>query len=253
MLLLKNISFNYKLLNYGAKSLRQILTTRTFKDLVVNKKVLQGLNLHVESGSILGLVGKNGSGKTTLLRVIAEILPISNGSVTKDGDVSPIIGVNSFTDPELTPEENIRFYADIKGMNKNRSLAFKLAVLEFCNYSVDELKKPIKTFSSGMNARLNFALGIKEFNSIYLLDEILSVGDIEFTKKAIGEIIELKKKNKIVILVAHNLSIINAVADQVAILNNGQIIDFGNTETMLNKYKGLKENMFAETVIDWLN
>ena len=114
------------------------------------EKALQNLSLEVSNGTVYGLLGKNGSGKSTLLRTIAGILPITSGTKKVNGVLSPLIGVNSFTDGDLTTKENIQFYASIRNIRKKDLKVFETKVLSFCQYSESELLKPVKTFSHGM-------------------------------------------------------------------------------------------------------
>jgi len=238
MVHLKDINLDYTLLNYGGKTLRDTLTTLSTNDLIIKKNVLKNLSLHVSSGTIYGLLGKNGSGKSTLLRTIAGVLPIRSGEKTIEGKVSPLIGVNSFTDGDLTTEENIKFYCVLRGFSKERSNEFRTQVLDFCHYTESELLKPVKTFSHGMIARLNFALGIFEDCNIYLIDEVLSVVDRSHVSRAVEEIKHRKNKGAIVFFVSHNLKLVEWVSDIIGIIDQGKVSNEGDSHKMAQLYKG---------------
>ena len=237
MMLLKDISVVYNLLNYGGKTLRHTLVTFSTKNLILTNKVIKNLDLSIHSGTIYGIIGKNGAGKSTLLKAISGILPISSGSISLPGSISPIISMNAFTDGDLSVLENIRFFANLRGYDKALKNQFEQNVLKFTNYEDEELIKPVKTFSHGMVSRLNIALGIFDDNDIFLIDEALSVGDIELLNKAKNELTLLKEKGKIIILISHNLRIMESFCDTIGILENGKISASGEPSEIINNYR----------------
>lgn len=205
-----------------------------------NKKtfinVLQNINLELNDGDSLGIVGHNGSGKSSLLKLIAGIYKPTYGSIKIHGSIFPIFTSFIGMDMELSGIENIDLRCKIMGKNSSEIKRIRDNVVNFCDLG-HFINLPIRTYSSGMRLRLSFALSTSIQSDILLIDENLDAGDISFRKKSNERAKTFLKKSKIMILVSHNLQTINNFCNKCLILEKGKIIDNGNTNSIINKYK----------------
>jgi len=199
-------------------------------------EVLKGVCFKVDSGEILGIVGKNGSGKTTLLRILAGIYMNYKGKVIINGILVPIIGLGIGMQSRLTMRENIFLVGSLFGLSQKDIKNRFNSIVEF-----SELENFINTklyqFSSGMLQRLAFSIAIYCNPEILLLDEVFEVGDLEFRRRSANKIKELAKKGTSVILVSHQLWMIEKYCDEVVWLDKGVIKKQGKPKKVLNDYK----------------
>jgi ABC-type polysaccharide/polyol phosphate transport system ATPase subunit len=184
---------------------------------------------------VLGIVGGNGAGKSTLLKLIAGVLPPQSGEVLVKGSIAPMIELGAGFHPELTAAENTIFFSALIGRDVKKVKQELQAIGEWADVS-DHLDFPIRSFSSGMVARLAFSAATQERADILLVDEVLSVGDEKFrsaTRKRIREQLALGTG---VVLVSHEPSIIMELCDEVLWLEKGKIKMIGDTKTVMNAY-----------------
>lgn len=196
---------------------------------------LQDISFNVKHGEILGIIGENGSGKSTLLKIIAGVLSPDTGSVDAGGKIAPFLELGVGFQPELSAEENIFLYGSIMGMNKyemNKKIddIFEFAELE--NFRNAKLKN----FSSGMYARLAFATAFATEPDIYLIDEVLAVGDEAFQRKCMDKIDEIKSTNRTIIFISHDMAAIKRLCKRAIFLEHGHIRFIGNTEEVIYSY-----------------
>jgi lipopolysaccharide transport system ATP-binding protein len=204
-----------------------------------NKKrilAIKDCNFELKKGEILGLVGKNGSGKSTLLKIISNVTKPTSGEVKIKGRVSSLLEVGAAFNSELTGLENIYLYASIFKIKKKEIEKKISKILNFAEISDEYLNTPIKRYSSGMYLKLAMASSFFIEADIFILDEVLSVGDEGFRRKCIKKIFELKRKKKTIIFVSHNLDIVRKVCDRVLIMNNGIILRDDNAFNAINFY-----------------
>ena len=197
--------------------------------------ILDGLNVDIKKGEMFGIIGRNGIGKTTLLRLIAGIYKPDSGKVVVNGSLIPFLGLGTGFNLELTARDNVISYGKLLGFSK-KDIEDKLdKIVEFA-----ELEKfidtKLKNFSSGMFARLAFATAIQVDPDIVLMDEILSVGDIGFQKKSHDTFMSFKKKKKTIILVTHDLKIVQENCTKAMFLNDGKIEAIGNPQDVVDEY-----------------
>jgi lipopolysaccharide transport system ATP-binding protein len=186
-------------------------------------RALNNISLEVEKGSVLGIVGANGSGKSTLLKVISGIITPSSGEVRIDGRLVPLIELGAGFNPEFTGLENIYFYNSINGISKSETDAMLDDIVEFAEID-DFITQPLKVYSSGMYARLAFAVSINIKPDILILDEVLSVGDEMFRRKCFNRMNRFFKGDKTVLFVSHSTNNINQLCTRCIWLNNGELI-----------------------------
>ncbi len=213
---------------------------RSFLDILNKAKnyeivALKNINLEVNEGEFIGIIGENGSGKSTLLEIIAGILQPTKGEIKVQGNIAPFIELGVGLESEFTGIENIYLYSSIIGVPKyiikdriNDILKFS-ELEEFANMK-------LKYYSSGMQLRLAFSTAIYSNPDIFLIDEVFNVGDEYFQRKCIKKIAELKRRNKTLLVVSHDLNLIERFCDKVILLKNGEIKDEGKPKQIISKY-----------------
>jgi len=196
---------------------------------------LKNISFEVSSGETVGIIGKNGAGKSTILGLLAGVLKPSSGQVTVAGRIAPLLELGAGFHPELSGRENILLNGILLGMLK-REVEEKIdSIIEF-----SELEKfidqPIRTYSSGMLARLGFSVAVHCEPDILLLDEVLSVGDQDFQKKCIEKMLGFKRSGKTIIFVSHSAQQIEEICDRVIWIEKGKVELSGNVEEVLPNY-----------------
>jgi len=203
---------------------------------------LQDVSLQLRRGEALGLVGKNGSGKTTLLRILAGLIKPDEGQVKVKGTLAPLIALGAGFNEVLTGKENIYANMSILGLSKQEIDERFDDIVEFAEipHAIDA---PVRSYSTGMKARLGFACAIHTDPDILLVDEVLAVGDIQFRAKCARRLSELRKNNTSIILVSHNSSAIGSLCETSVYLSKGTKIISGETEKVIQKYE---EDLFLD-------
>lgn len=197
---------------------------------------LDDISFEVKKGETLGIIGPNGSGKTTLLKLLNGIFWPDKGKITVKGKVGALIEVGAGFHPLLTGRENIYINAAILGMDKKEVDEKFDEIVEFADIG-DFLDAPVKHYSSGMFVRLGFAVAVHCEPNILLVDEILSVGDIEFQSKCFKKMQEILNRGISIVFVSHNMDAVRRVCKKVVFLNHGKTIDSGESEKMILKYQ----------------
>ncbi len=197
---------------------------------------LKDINLEVQEGDVLGIIGKNGAGKSTLLKLLSRVTAPTTGKIYTKGRIASLLEVGTGFHPELTGRENIYMNGCILGM-KRWEIDKKLdEIVDFsgCERYIDT---PVKRYSSGMMVRLGFAVAAHLDPEILVVDEVLAVGDAEFQKKAIGKMQDVSKgQGRTVLFVSHNMGSIKALCTSSIILKNGTIALAGSVEQCLKAY-----------------
>lgn len=198
-------------------------------------RALNGVSFHVEKGEILGIIGGNGAGKSTLLKVTAGIMKPTQGTVKVNGSIAPMIELGTGFDIDLSALENIYLSGAVLGYNKK---FIQERVSEIFDFSeLWEFKDvPIKYFSSGMVARLAFAVSTIVTPDVLIVDEILSVGDAAFQKKSMARMKELMQGGTTVVYVSHDISSIRELCSHVIWLDKGTIKQYGTAEEVCDHY-----------------
>jgi teichoic acid transport system ATP-binding protein len=195
---------------------------------------LRHVSFSVERGETVGIIGRNGSGKSTLLRVIAGVYPPDEGKVLVDGEVSTLFGLGTGFNGELSGRDNIYLDGVMIGLTKNQIDGIIDAIIEFADIG-DFIDMPVRTYSSGMRARLGFAIAINSDKDIVLIDEIMSVGDAAFREKAEAAISRIIGE-KTVLLVSHAMSAVEKFSDKVIWLNRGVLAAVGEPKEVIEQY-----------------
>jgi teichoic acid transport system ATP-binding protein len=195
---------------------------------------VRGISFEARQGETIGIIGRNGSGKSTLLRAIAGLIPPNQGTVYADGQPT-LLGVSSALVPSLTGARNIELGLLALGMSQQEIASKFDDIVEFSGIG-KSIHMPMSTYSSGMGARLKFAIATAITHDILLIDEALSTGDSEFVEKSAARIEELRDEAEAIFLVSHSASAIRSICDRAIWIDAGQIVMDGPTEEVLSKY-----------------
>jgi lipopolysaccharide transport system ATP-binding protein len=196
---------------------------------------LNGINLEIQQGERLGIIGRNGAGKSTLLKVISRIIEPTKGRVTLRGRVSSLLEVGTGFHPELSGRENIYLNGAILGMSKAEIASKFDEIVEFAEVE-RFLDTPVKHYSSGMYVRLAFAVASSLEPEVLVIDEVLAVGDAKFQKKCLGKMEDVSKSGRTIIFVSHGMSTISSVCTRAVLLNQGHVEFDGNVSEAVMRY-----------------
>ena len=259
---IKNLSKSYNLGLISSRTLindlerlsKGILNSKKSKSIIINENkltsnenvekiwALKNINLKVNKGEILGVIGKNGSGKSTLLKILCRITSPTQGIIKINGKIASLLEIGTGFHPELTGKENIFLNGAILGMKKFQIDKKLDEVIEFSGIR-QYINTPVKRFSSGMRVRLGFAVAAYLEPEILLIDEVLAVGDAEFQNKCIGKMKEIRNsEGRTIIFVSHNMSAIKKLCTRVILLNNGKILFDGSPNDAIDKYFQINES-----------
>ncbi len=205
-----------------------------------NKKekilALKDINLEIENGSSLGVIGSNGAGKSTLLKILSKITSPSRGEIKFNGRIASLLEVGTGFHPELTGRENIFLNGSINGMSIKEVKKKLDEIVDFAGVE-NFIDTPVKRYSSGMHVRLGFAVAAHLDCEILVVDEVLAVGDASFQKKAIGKMQDVRnQQEKTIIFVSHNMDSVQKLCKNSILIEQGSIIKHGSTENVINKY-----------------
>jgi ABC-type polysaccharide/polyol phosphate transport system ATPase subunit len=198
---------------------------------------LSQVDLTINRGEVFGLIGHNGAGKSTLLKLVARVIRPTSGRVLVQGHVAPLLEVGAGFHPELTGRENIYLNGAMLGFSREEMQEKFPRIVEFSELG-DFIDAPLRTYSSGMSARLGFAVATDSQPDILIVDEILSVGDEAFQHKSFDRIQAIKARGATILLVSHSMSMIESICQRAAWLHRGQIIAFGNAKVVVDQYLG---------------
>ncbi len=214
-----------------------------FLDLVIGNNqgekgkftALHELNLEVMKGEVLGVIGRNGSGKSTMLRVMAGIYRPDDGSVKVSGRTSLLAGVSVGLNQNLTGRENVHLYGSILGHTKEVMSGMMGDILDFSELG-EFIDQPLRTYSSGMKARLGLAIASAIEPEILLIDEVLGVGDPQFREKSKQRILNLVQSTATVVLVSHSFGLMKEICDRLVLVDKGKIVAIGEPDDVIKSY-----------------
>lgn len=201
---------------------------------------LDNVSLTVGRGEVMAVIGPNGAGKSTLMKVIARVLPPTSGRVIVRGLVAPIISLGAGFNPELTARENIVLYGSLLGREPLYMRERVDTMLEWAEVG-EFAQVPIRNYSSGMLARLAFAVATDVEPDVLVVDEVFAVGDQSFKKKSQARMLELISGGTAVVLVSHNMALVGRLADRVMWLDHGQAKMIGEAKEVIAAYEGDEE------------
>lgn len=205
---------------------------------------LRDISFKVEQGDVVGIIGKNGAGKSTLLKLLSRITSPTTGSIRYQGRIASLLEVGTGFHPEMTGRENIYMNGSIMGMTKKEITRKLDEIVDFAGVE-RYLDTPVKRYSSGMTVRLGFAVAAFLEPEILVVDEVLTVGDAEFQKKAIGKMNDVAHSGgRTVLFVSHNMAAVKNLCTRGIVLQNGQLVFDGVTDDAVNYY--LQNNTHLE-------
>jgi teichoic acid transport system ATP-binding protein len=213
---------------------------------------LDRVNLHVQRGETVGIVGKNGAGKSTLLKIITGVLAPTSGNVIVNGRISALLELGAGFNPEYTGMQNIYLSGTIMGYSKKEIDEKLYEITEFAEIG-DYIHQPVKSYSSGMFMRLAFAIAINVDPEILIVDEALSVGDIMFQAKCFRKFQQFKDNGKTILFVSHSLSSILQYCDRVVVLHKGKLFAEGEPGPMVDLYKQLLVSNIDDNSVNFVS
>jgi ABC-type polysaccharide/polyol phosphate transport system ATPase subunit len=196
---------------------------------------LKDVNIQINQGEVVGIIGRNGSGKSTLLRVISGIYPPDTGEVHAAGDISLLAGLGTGFSGHQTGRENALLYGSILGHNEDEMREKLDEIIEFSELG-DFIDEPLRTYSAGMKARLGLAVASAIHPHILLIDEVLGVGDPNFKEKSKEKILSMVKGASTVVIVSHSFGLMTDICDRVILLHHGEVVHDGLPQESIKKY-----------------
>lgn len=229
------------------KGLKKMSIKQSITKFRVNRidtfEALKGVSFKVEKGKILGIIGKNGSGKSTLLRAIAGIFSPDSGTIDLKDNTISLLSIGAGFQNKLTGFENIILCGLLMGFSEKEIRKRIAEIIEFSELG-DFIYKPVRTYSSGMYSKLAFSITAILETDIMLIDEVLSVGDIHFKEKSGKKMQEIiKDDSKTVIIVSHSMGTIKDLCDQVLWINDGVVMEIGDTDTVTQHYEEFMQKL----------
>lgn len=220
----------------GPSTLKGMLTQGFRRGPTERVWALRNVDLALEAGKMIGVVGHNGSGKSTLLRVLGGVMRADEGGITCRGSVAGLLDLNVGMHPELSGRENVMIGGVVAGLTQ-RQIARRFAEIVAFAELEEVIDGPFRTYSSGMKMRLGFAVAAHSDPDILLIDEVLSVGDLAFQKKCLDRVAEIKRQGTGVILISHDLGQVTELADEVIWLRRGEVIASGAPTVVVGDYR----------------
>ena len=197
--------------------------------------VLHDISLTIDPGSFFGLVGHNGSGKSTLLRLMAGIHRPTTGQIATRGRLSALLELGAGFHPDLTGRENVFLNGAMLGLGRRRMAAAMDAIVDFSGVGV-QIDAPVKIYSSGMYARLGFAVAVNVDPEILLVDEVIAVGDEEFQQRCLGHMDQLRASGTTIVLVSHDTALVRRLCDRAGWLDQGRLRTVGDPGEVVDAY-----------------
>lgn len=234
---LDHVSMRFNMSRERVDSIKEYLIKMAKRQLFFEEFwALKNISLEIKKGEVFGLIGLNGAGKSTLLKVVAGVLKPTTGTVSVEGTIAPLIELGAGFDTDLTARENVYMNGAVLGYNKIYMEQRYQEIMDFAELW-DFADVPVKNFSSGMYARLGFAIATLVKPEVLIVDEILGVGDFKFQEKCQNRIRELMSGGTTVLMVSHSNDTIKSFCDRVAWLENGQVKEIGSVDKVCAHYE----------------
>lgn len=231
---IKDLRKDFAVSHSGIASIKTLLVWWKRRSLV-KLEVLKGISIDVNRGECVAIVGKNGAGKSTLLSLLARIYKPTSGTIEVNGRVAPLLELGAGFHPDLTGIENIYFNAVILGLSRDEVKKRLPSIVEFSELG-DAIGAPVRTYSSGMMARLGFSIAVHVDAEILIVDEVLAVGDQHFEQKCLKRVGEFRDQGGTILLVSHQLKTVSEFADRCIWLADGLVKMTGTPEEVIETY-----------------
>ena len=220
------------------RKMAELFSSKELKPL--QRTVLKGISLDIQQGEVVGIIGRNGCGKSTLLRAISGIYRPSDGSVRSKGQIFLLAGIRIGFTGNLTGRENAYLYGSILGHSKQKMDQLMPSIIEFSELE-EFIDMPLRTYSSGMTARLGFSVATAVQPEILLIDEVLAVGDQEFKERSKERILEMVGNAGTVVIVSHSFGLMKNICDRLILLEDGVVKASGDPAYVIDVYHGKAE------------
>ncbi len=235
VILVEDLSVTYRANVDRAPTLRNLVTRRDTGPRTRLIEALKGVDLEIQRGTVVGVIGHNGAGKSTLMRAISGIIPPTNGRVTVYGEVTAMLSLGIGFRLDLSGRDNIRLGGLATGLGRDEIELLTDDIIAFAELE-QFIDLPMRTYSSGMRSRLAFAVTTQAKPDILLIDEALSAGDARFKVRSSARIKELCAGSATVLIVSHGLATIEQLCDKVLWLGHGQVLGFGDPSDIVGQY-----------------
>ncbi len=229
-----HVTKTFKLYSDKPQTLKERLV-RGWKNKTEERTVLKDINIEINKGETVALIGVNGSGKSTLLKLMTKIIYPNKGTLKTYGKLTSLLELGAGFHPDFTGRENIYFNAAIFGLTKKEIDDRLESIIEFSELG-DFIDSPVRTYSSGMYMRLAFSVAINVDAEILLIDEILAVGDQHFQDKCFAKLEELAQSNMTIVIVSHSLGAIQKLCKRAIWINNGEVAKDGKCQDVIDEY-----------------
>lgn len=232
----KNLSIKYNKSTERVDNIKEYIIRKIKRQMKFEEFwALKDVSFSIGEGETVGIIGLNGSGKSTLLKVIAGVLKPAKGHVSVYGNVAPLIELGAGFDPDLSARENIFLNGAVLGYNRKRMQHLFEEIVEFSELR-DFLDVPVKNFSSGMQARLGFAIATAVIPDILIVDEVLGVGDYKFQRKCHKRMQEIISSGATVLFVSHSIDQVKNICARAIWIDNGRIVMDGSADEVCDSY-----------------
>ena len=240
---LRGVSKSYKIAS-GRERLKEIFTFGKFEK-SQDFQALEDISFDIEPGTTLGILGRNGAGKSTLLRIISGVIQPTTGVVEVRGRLVALFGVGSGFNPEFTGRDNAMLNGLLLGIERDEMLERFGEIEEFADIG-KFMDQPVKTYSSGMRARLGFAVAVNVRPDVLVLDETLSVGDAVFKQMGLQKMRELRDRGTTILFVSHSMGMMKSFCNKAILLHKGKLIASGEASETVDRYQALLSSIKAE-------
>ena len=209
---------------------------------------LKDINFSVNQGEVYGIIGKNGAGKSTLLKILSKVTAPTTGSIKIKGRVASLLEVGTGFHPDLTGRENVFLNGAMLGMTRREVVSKLDEIIAFSGVE-KYIDTPVKRYSSGMYVRLAFAVAAHLEPEILIIDEVLAVGDIEFQKKCLGKMNDVRGHGRTILFVSHNMTAVKSLCTKAMMISSGKISHSGQVDDVVNAYFDIQSNLAKNTPI----
>lgn len=232
---IQNVTKKFKLYKERTDTVKESFLSIFRKGEIHEFYALNDVSFDVQPGEFLGIIGRNGSGKSTLLKTLVGVYEQDSGKIEVRGSIIPFLELGVGFNPDLTARENIYLNGIILGMSRSFLKKKFNEIVEFAEIG-EFLDTPVKNFSSGMMVRLGFAIAIQIEADIYILDEVLAVGDVAFQQKCVNRLKELIANGKTIIYVSHSMDKVKEYCDRAVWMEHGRVRMVGETAEVIDTY-----------------
>lgn len=244
-IVVSGLNKSFKLPHEKSSSIKSMVINPFRKRGFEKQEVLKDVSFKIEKGDFFGIVGRNGSGKSTLLKLLAGIYSPDKGSVKVNGKLTPFIELGVGFNPELTGRENVYLNGALLGFGRREISEMYDEIVEFAELE-KFMDQKLKNYSSGMQVRLAFSIAIRANSEILVLDEVLAVGDEAFQRKCINVFENYKANGKTIVLVTHDMGVVEKYCNKAILLSEGKILIEGSPRKISKKYSEMNEEKYIQ-------